>query len=65
MDELLFYGPDNETVEELFNGDKFNEAQAISNFVQNGEGSLSWNSWNDETLYCVSTPLFCESIMLM
>lgn len=41
MDELMFYGPDNETVEELFNGDKFNEAQAISNFVQNGEGSLS------------------------
>ena len=41
MDELMFYGTDNETVEELFNGDKFNEAQAISNFVQNGEGSLS------------------------
>ena len=39
MDELMFY--DSETVEELFNGDKFNEAQAISNFVHNGEGSLS------------------------
>lgn len=64
MDELMFYGTDNETVEELFNG-KFSEAQAISNFVQNGEGSLSWNSWNYETLYCVSTPLFRENIMLM
>lgn len=41
MDELMFYAPDNENVEELFNGDKFNEAQAISNFVHNGEGSLS------------------------
>ncbi|XP_067039478.1 transforming protein p54/c-ets-1-like isoform X1 [Acropora muricata] len=38
MDELMFYGPDNETVEELFNGDKFNEAQAISNFVHNADG---------------------------
>ena len=38
MDELLLP----ETVEELFNGEKFNGKQALYNFVQNGKGVFSF-----------------------